>query len=169
MTEDEKLAKQRAANRASYQKNKEKRLAQHRRWAAANPERMKELNARWYAEHREEALAKRRAYRAEHPEEMRVLVRRWYLDNKKKTIGTARQQRTGCTPEQYDALFAKQNGLCALCGGPPGKNALHADHCHTANRVRELLCHGCNTGLGNFKDDPTLLRAAADYIERHRL
>jgi hypothetical protein len=34
-----------------------------------------------------------------------------------------------------------------------------------AQRVPRLLCLGCNTGLGNFKDDPALLRRAADYLE----
>jgi hypothetical protein len=32
--------------------------------------------------------------------------------------------------------------------------------------VRALLCHHCNVSLGRFKDDPALLRAAADYLEK---
>jgi hypothetical protein len=27
-----------------------------------------------------------------------------------------------------------------------------------------LLCHTCNIGLGGFKDDPALLRAAIRYL-----
>jgi hypothetical protein len=31
--------------------------------------------------------------------------------------------------------------------------------------IRSLLCNNCNLGVGNFKDNPALMRAAADYIE----
>lgn len=31
-------------------------------------------------------------------------------------------------------------------------------------KVRGLLCHCCNTGLGLFKDNPDLLMKARDYL-----
>ena len=50
----------------------------------------------------------------------------------------------GITIEQYDKMFAMQDGVCALCGKPPGKTRLHVDHCHESKRVRGLLCAYCN-------------------------
>jgi hypothetical protein len=78
------------------------------------------------------------------------------------------------TFEQYEQMLTDQNGMCALCGAihePDGTKAasrLHIDHDHASGLVRQLLCNGCNRGLGYLRDDPALLRRAADYIEEHR-
>lgn len=53
---------------------------------------------------------------------------------------------------------------CAICGRA---DPSHWDHDHQTGVWRELLCRGCNIGLGHFGDDPARLRAAADYLERH--
>lgn len=76
----------------------------------------------------------------------------------------------GLTLEQYDALLDSQGGVCALCGGddPGVKGVWHVDHCHDSLAVRGLLCSPCNTGLGQFKDRPDVLRRAADYVERNQ-
>lgn len=42
------------------------------------------------------------------------------------------------------------------------------DHCHDSSRIRGLLCHTCNSGIGKLRDNPELLRKAADYLERHQ-
>ena len=81
-------------------------------------------------------------------------------------------QRYGLTQEDYDDLLTSQKGGCAVCGStdPRSRTAKHlfVDHCHFTGKVRGLLCHHCNSGIGKLGDNPTLLRAAADYIERNR-
>ena len=62
-------------------------------------------------------------------------------------------------------MLAEQNGLCAICQTAA---AVHVDHDHESGAVRSLLCFNCNGGLGQFRDDPVVLRAAADYVEQHR-
>jgi hypothetical protein len=74
-------------------------------------------------------------------------------------------RRYGITAEEADVMSAEQGGLCAICRDAP---AAHVDHDHDTGRVRQLLCFNCNGGLGQLKDDPTVLRAAARYVERHR-
>jgi hypothetical protein len=66
---------------------------------------------------------------------------------------------------EADVMLEAQRGLCAICRAAP---AVHVDHDHATDAVRELLCFNCNGGLGQFRDDPAVLRAAADYVERHR-
>lgn len=78
----------------------------------------------------------------------------------------------GIDSRQYDAMVASQDRLCAICGAQEtammrGKTlGLSVDHCHETGAVRGLLCRACNAGIGHLKDDPRLLRAAIDYLER---
>lgn len=41
-----------------------------------------------------------------------------------------------------------------------------ADHDHETGKGREWICDSCNTGLGRFKDDITILERAIDYLKR---
>jgi hypothetical protein len=78
------------------------------------------------------------------------------------------QRNYGLTEEDYALMLAGQGGGCSICGVPPNGKHLVVDHDHITGKVRALLCAPCNATLGNMKDSPSLLRAAADYIERHK-
>lgn len=63
-------------------------------------------------------------------------------------------------------LYLTQNKKCAICGRlVENFSRMHTDHNHTTGKVRAMLCTYCNTGLGQFQDNPQLLRKAADYLE----
>lgn len=76
------------------------------------------------------------------------------------------------TLEEWYDMFDKQNSLCAICNqegfklDPASANLLVVDHCHTTGKVRGLLCHNCNRGLGLFKDDRERLLKALAYLEQ---
>lgn len=77
------------------------------------------------------------------------------------------RKKYGITPEQYQNLVNKQNGLCAICKTAAIENiggALFVDHCHKSSLIRGLLCHQCNIGLGSFKDCTDLLYSAIEYL-----
>lgn len=71
--------------------------------------------------------------------------------------------------EEYTSKLEKQHHCCALCGKTQKeeKSALCVDHDHKTGQIRDLLCRVCNRALGLFKDDPQLLKKAAEYLERH--
>ena len=73
----------------------------------------------------------------------------------------------GISASEYGALLDLCEGACSICrvGLEPG--GLVVDHCHVSGKVRAILCFPCNWALGHFRDSPELMRAAADYIERH--
>ena len=67
----------------------------------------------------------------------------------------------GVSKEQFDEMFVKQGGLCAICRE---REATCVDHCHGTLEVRGLLCAPCNAALGGFKDSPRLMNRAIDYL-----
>ena len=83
-------------------------------------------------------------------------------------------QLYGISIDEYDRLFAAQNGVCAVCRRPErsqnqyGLVSLSVDHDHRTGKVRGLLCVDCNRAIGQLGDDVLLLRAAVDYLERFR-
>jgi len=50
---------------------------------------------------------------------------------------------------------------CVICGAA---ETLVVDHDHVTGKVRGMLCNHCNRGLGHFRDNPTLLEFAAQYL-----
>jgi hypothetical protein len=66
----------------------------------------------------------------------------------------------------FDQLDAAQGHVCKLCGRlQVGGKRLAVDHCHDdTGHIRDLLCNPCNAGMGGFRDNPAMLRKAADYL-----
>lgn len=74
---------------------------------------------------------------------------------------------------QYEEMFEAQNGVCKICEQPEtaidkstkATKALSVDHCHDTLKIRGLLCHRCNVGIGSLMHNPNLIRKAALYCE----
>lgn len=73
----------------------------------------------------------------------------------------------GMSPEDFAARLEKQGGKCAICDTttPGGKGAFHIDHDHSTGKIRGLLCHRCNVGLGQFQDNIDRLERAKEYLK----
>ncbi len=75
----------------------------------------------------------------------------------------------GITERRYQEILDEQGGGCGICAArkkPNGPN-LSVDHCHKTGTIRGILCSRCNERLlTSARDQPDILRAAADYLER---
>lgn len=131
---------------------------QKRDWQIANRARMKvaglKYDRHWTPERREAHNARARQYYADN--KARIKIRQKYQDIHRKY---------GLTSEQYDNLYKKQNGLCALLCGRPIECV---DHCHVTKTVRELLCHRCNAAIGMLDENIELMQRAIAYIVKWR-
>lgn len=96
-------------------------------------------------------LKKRREYGEKYPERIR---------------NTDLRIRYGITLEDYNAMYERQGGRCAICGAAEGK--LVVDHNHKTGKVRELLCHLCNAMIGCAREDLAIIAAAAAYLYREQ-
>lgn len=92
-------------------------------------------------------LEKRREYSRKYPERIR---------------NTDLQQRYGITLDDYNAMFARQEGKCAICG--TGDKKLVVDHDHATGRVRRLLCSLCNAMLGCARENIQNIAYAIAYL-----
>jgi hypothetical protein len=48
------------------------------------------------------------------------------------------------------------------------RSRLCVDHDHTTGKVRGLLCHDCNVGIGFMRDSVENFRRAIAYLDRHK-
>lgn len=73
----------------------------------------------------------------------------------------------GLTLPEYNDMIEIQESKCLICGTHLKDllRGLCVDHCHTTGKVRGLLCHNCNSGLGLFKDNIEFLKSAILYLQ----
>jgi Autographiviridae endonuclease VII len=90
-----------ARGKSWYARNRDKAIADVRRWQQENPDRLRE-------------------YRLKNRDKRALQMRKLHL-----------RRTFGMTIEDYDALLAAQDGGCAICGDQPIEGqSLHVDH-HT--------------------------------------
>lgn len=98
----------------------------------------------------------------------------WRERNPDKVKSIELKRTYGITLDEYKAMSESQGHKCAICDNTEtavdakgAERFMAVDHCHKTGKIRALLCAACNKSLGGFKDDPKLLRKAAEYIEAY--
>lgn len=111
-----------------------------------------------------------REYSKRNPERRKEIALAYYNRNKDgKSRDSQLRYKYGISLEEYDVMFAEQDGACWICQNlcATGQR-LSVDHCHDTGVVRGLLCKRCNSAIGMLQEDADLVLRAADYMTRAR-
>lgn len=82
------------------------------------------------------------------------------LESRRKHL----KHKYGITLQDYDNLYAQQEGKCGICGVDVTHTSGYVDHCHITGKIRGILCQKCNTGLGMLGDTLQALQKATQYL-----
>ena len=134
-----------------------KRKEYARQYTQKNKKRHNENNANWRKNNPEATSRYQKEYRKKYSEIIKIKKRDYVL---RKTYGLS--------TEEYNKIFEKQNGKCAICNKHQSElsRPLNVDHCHNTNKIRDLLCDRCNLTVGyveNCNIDDIL-----NYIKKHK-
>lgn len=79
----------------------------------------------------------------------------------------------GISVRDVHHMLIEQDFKCAICKDFGFKmkedhvSGLNVDHDHKTGKVRALLCHNCNRGLGLFQENQAYLLSAVEYLKHH--
>jgi hypothetical protein len=105
------------------------------------------------------------------------------IGNNKKKIKLSKKERKilvrdrnfkakyGITLDQYNELFDRQNGRCAICKISEiesKRKKLHLDHDHSSGRIRGILCSSCNAAIGHSYENINILKNAVIYLKKYK-
>ena len=193
MTDEEKKEKQREYQREYHRKNRERiKKRDAEKYKVADKERIKEVRlariSRLTPEELEEErknINARRAIRRADPankQKKKEEAAEYRKNNKEAISAREKDYKTGrgrpvewkrqgiiLTVEGYNKMLSEQNGCCAICGEfrRPDQRVLVVDHNHNTGKIRGLLCHPCNMGIGQLKDSLDILQKAVSYLEQN--
>ena len=132
-------------HRSNADKRRAHTIAYQRNWRANNKEKTKEYGRRSYKK-----LTPEQKKQKAHKSRMRSLQRKY-----------------GISAENWQMLYERQGGLCALCR-VPGRTGRHGilsvDHCHETGRIRGLLCTPCNSAIGILGESRERIARVLAYV-----
>lgn len=111
-------------------------------------------------------------------DEVRKYDKVYYHKNRERFVRIRRNNalklKYGITIEDYESIFANQNGKCAICNcefvankqrGWGGKKEPCVDHNHKTGKVRGILCRQCNLSLSMIENE-NFISKAQQYLAK---
>lgn len=99
------------------------------------------------------------------------------ISNNISSRNNALKLKYDLSEEDYNKILKSQNDVCKICKNSESQihhstgviQNLSVDHCHETGKVRGLLCHKCNTGLGAIQDDVEILQSMIEYLTTEQI
>jgi len=126
-----------------------------------------------YQMNKEKVKGQVKANYHKHLDKYKATARNYYLRNKDKSLeagwkqkGILNDQGSYFTLSDYKVALEKCNNCCQICKRrkEDHKKGLVVDHNHQTGYFRGILCAFCNTAIGYLKEDPDIIKQAADYV-----
>ena len=97
------------------------------------------------------------------------ITSRYYHENLEKRKDLHLRKTYGITMNDKVNIRKIQMNKCKICEKEFDNDKMaYVDHCHDTKRIRGLLCHQCNSGIGYMKDNITNLKNAIVYLSKRR-
>ena len=164
------------------EKNIEKVKAYSKNLSIEKQEKRKKYKQEYYIKNKEHIKyknkinntpEKRRVYNLKNKTAIREYEKDYHMKNKEKAYLSSRKRSLrklyGISLDEYNEMFIKQNGCCAICGRHQNElnRKLFVDHNHNSGVIRSLLCHKCNIVLGLVNENIDVLEKMIIYIKSH--
>ena len=132
-------------------KDKKKRDEYNKQWQKDNPEKVSEYQ---------------KQYRKDNLEKVRGYEKQWRQNNPKHKKIFDLRKKYNLSYEGWLQMWEVQDGKCAICGNSFTKPSdAQVDHDHRTGKIRGLLCHKCNSGMGYFNDNPQIIIKVIKYLK----
>ena len=121
-----------------------------KKWREDNKEKIKQYDEEYRAKNRDKLNANKR--------------------NKRTYRSSNLKYYYNLTLEEYENMLTSQEGCCEICKmhySLVPRQRLCVDHCHETGKIRALLCHHCNSALGQVKESLEVLESMKKYIQTH--
>jgi hypothetical protein len=161
------VERKRLRDRQYRERHKEERNAKNRRYHELNKDEINSSARAARASDGGRELALQRARRNADREGYNAKARVYRAANPDKHKQWRLKKTHGIDLATFNEMLRQQRFRCAICRTPFGdlkRTHPKIDHCHDTGQVRGILCNGCNLGLGHFRDSPTTLTRAIQYL-----
>lgn len=158
--------KVREKSREYYRENKEQR----KKYCKDNKDKIKKRYKKWCKKNEDKIKIRSKKYREENKEKIIEKSRKYYRENKDRHRNEKLKRNFGITSDDYNEMLKEQKCCCWICGRHKiqFKTRLAIDHCHETDKIRGLLCGGCNTGLG-IVEDKKFNKRAKEYLKEFKI
>lgn len=117
------------------------------------------------------AVAAQKRWALKNKAKVRANQRAWRERNKaahQRMVRKGHYEKAGIDPTLAEAARAAHDGKCECCGSGNRGRGWCVDHDHSTGRIRGILCHQCNTAIGQLGDTLESVLRAVKYLQRNQ-